>query len=161
MQIPALDGSAEPWVTQITKVVIKPAVRPGDEPDEYVRKFAWKPLSPLSVYDDMGAFITLCPRGIEYKITSGVEKDPRCIGSQWVTMDAQKFVPPYTQFAVEHAPARNWIENQAEVDLMQDAGYLRGMSSVNTMIADDERWICGAFWGRYLACKACLHSNSV
>ena len=66
------------------------------------------------------------------------------IGTQWVTLDAQQFMPPYTPFAVYHAPARHWIESQSQVDAMVASGYLRGMSSANTMIADGERWISGA-----------------
>lgn len=99
--------------------------------------------SPISIYDDHGAFVTLYPNGLEYKLTVGVERDAMAIGAQWVTLDAQQFTPPYTPFAVHHAPARNWVESQDQVDRMREAGYLRGMSSANTMIADGERWISG------------------
>jgi UDP-3-O-acyl-N-acetylglucosamine deacetylase len=108
-----------------------------------IRKFSYRPVTPLTVYDDGGSFISLYPKGIEHKITVGVERDPPCIGVQWVTLEAQHFLPPYTTFVTHMAPARSWIECQAYVDRMQEAGYLRGMSASNTMIGNGDSWLGG------------------
>jgi UDP-3-O-acyl-N-acetylglucosamine deacetylase len=45
MQIPALDGSAQPWVHQIRAAGIQPAFR---EEEEYIviRKFSYRPVTP-------------------------------------------------------------------------------------------------------------------
>jgi UDP-3-O-acyl-N-acetylglucosamine deacetylase len=147
-----LDGSAQPWVHHICEAGIRPAFREG-KPDTMIRKFSYRPVTPLTVYDDGGSFISLYPKGIEHKITVGVERDPPCIGVQWVTLEAQHFLPPYTTFVTHMAPARSWIECQAYVDRMQEAGYLRGMSASNTMIGNGDSWLGG------VPCLSCASSQ--
>lgn len=51
VQIPALDGSAQPWLDHIETAGIRPASKIGGGPEDCVRKFAWRPsvrLSPLA-----------------------------------------------------------------------------------------------------------------
>jgi hypothetical protein len=63
MQVPALDGSAQPWVHQIRAAGIQPAFREEEE-DIVIRKFSYCPVAPLTAYHDCGSFIPLFSKGI-------------------------------------------------------------------------------------------------
>jgi UDP-3-O-acyl-N-acetylglucosamine deacetylase len=142
VQLPILDGSALPWVDAIASVGICPAYAEGHN-GELIRKYSWRCKVPISVNDIHGSFITIYPKGVEHKLTVGVERDASAIGVQWVTMDAQGHLPPKLPFASHFAAARTWVESRYHTYLMRDAGYLRGASVGSVRTCTGANWESG------------------
>jgi UDP-3-O-[3-hydroxymyristoyl] N-acetylglucosamine deacetylase len=137
-EVPLLDGSAQVWLEEITRVGIGeqggfqennlpcPFVVPVPSPQYPVP-------SPLSVYHG-DAFVCAMPAS-EMRFTYGIDFAVPAIGNQWYS-----WCPSQENFASAIAPARTFgLAHQVEE--LRSKGLIKGGTLENALVCDNSGWV--------------------
>ncbi len=123
-ELPILDGSAAPYVTEIQKS----GVLAQDQP-----RVALRITEPLSIWD-RDRFVAIFPAA-ELKISYGIDFPGTVIGAQWTSWVIN---PEY--FAVQLAPARTFTTLD-QVAYLKAKGLIQGGSLDCALVAASDHWV--------------------
>lgn len=123
-ELPLLDGSAQPWVSELQGVSTQ---------SQSIAAATITVTSPVWVREGE-AFVVAMPAP-EIRLTYGINFDLPAIGSQWYS-----WAPIEEGFAAAIAPARTFgLAHQ--IDYLRQQGLIKGGSLENALVCDRTGWL--------------------
>lgn len=124
LEVPLLDGSAQPWVEAIAQVGLT---------DQVVPRPQSQLLEPIWIYQG-DAFVAALPAAAT-RFTYGIDFELSAIGNQWYSWS-----PAASTFAELIAPARTF-GLLPQIEQLQQQGLIKGGSLENALVCGPEGWL--------------------